>query len=133
MLSKLQPTEFQIQSAIVEWAALNERRWPELRLLWATPNGGKRSFWEARRAKKEGMKAGVPDLQLAVPRLSYGALFIEVKTPTGKLTLPQQRFLKLLNESGNLAVIVRSVSEGVDILEKYLKLPKYKYEHNKRP
>lgn len=36
------PTEDQEQATLFQWAALQERRWPELRMLYAIPNGGKR-------------------------------------------------------------------------------------------
>lgn len=55
---------------------------PELRLLFAIPNGGLRDRITASRLKAEGVKAGVPDLMLPVSRGGYCGQFIELKRIT---------------------------------------------------
>jgi hypothetical protein len=49
--------------------------------LFAIPNGGKRNIREAARFKRQGVRAGVSDLFLAVPLFQHrwGGLFIEMK------------------------------------------------------
>ena len=54
--------EYQEQCALFQWAALNEKKYPELRLLYASANGGKRNIVVAAKLKKSGAKAGIPDI-----------------------------------------------------------------------
>ena len=81
-------SEHDEQSAIFEWAALMQGAYPELGLLFAIPNGGKRDKATAGKLKAEGVKAGVPDMCLPVSNGKYHGLFIELKVgennPTDK-------------------------------------------------
>lgn len=54
------------QEALFTWAELAKARWPDLALLYAIPNGGKRATFEAARLRKQGVKAGVLDLDLPI-------------------------------------------------------------------
>ena len=51
--------------------------------LFAIPNGGSRHKLEAKKLKAEGVRAGVPDLQLVVPRNGLHGLFVEMKRRNG--------------------------------------------------
>ena len=70
-------TEHAHQKAIFCWAANNFNKWPELQLMFAIPNGGTRGDDKKSRTirggklKAEGVKAGVPDIFLPVPRHKY--------------------------------------------------------------
>ena len=61
-------SEHQEQKALIQWARLNQQRFPELDLLFAIPNGGLRNIRVARKLKSEGVKPGVSDLFLPVAR-----------------------------------------------------------------
>jgi len=52
------------QICLMEWAAAQSGKFPELSLIFHIPNGGKRNAREAARFKRMGVKAGVPDLFL---------------------------------------------------------------------
>ena len=54
--------------ALLDGASLMSNQWPELSLLFAVPNAGKRTPATANWLRAEGMKAGVPDLVLPVAR-----------------------------------------------------------------
>ena len=56
------------QIAVITWAQWNMQRYPELELLHHVPNGGSRNKAEAVKLKQMGVKAGVPDLHLPVPK-----------------------------------------------------------------
>lgn len=49
--------------------------------LFAVPNGGNRNSKEAAKLKREGVKAGVSDLVLAIPLNGRHGLFMELKQP----------------------------------------------------
>ena len=52
------------QVALFGWAEYNEAYYPELRLLYAIPNGGHRHKAMSAELKAEGVKPGVPNLCL---------------------------------------------------------------------
>lgn len=72
------------QTAVFMWAAIAGMNCPELRLMFAIPNGGERNPIVAARLKAEGVKSGVPDVMLPVPRRNFAGLFIEMKKLKGK-------------------------------------------------
>lgn len=83
-------SEHQEQAALVTWwsYACKPYGLPAW-VLFAIPNGGDRHPAVAGKLKAEGVRAGIPDLMLAVPRGEFHGLFIEVKAHAGKVT-PQQ-------------------------------------------
>ena len=66
------------QYAVMLWSQQPEirKKWPELELLHHIPNGGSRDVVEAAHMKRQGVKSGVPDLHLPVPRGGYASLYI---------------------------------------------------------
>ena len=76
--------EHEEQRTLMQWWALysKSKGLPEC-LLFAIPNGGFRHISVAMKLKQEGVRAGVPDLFLALPRGNYHGLFIEMKKAKG--------------------------------------------------
>lgn len=72
-------TEADEQKAVIQWCILMEGRWPELEYIYHVPNGGSRNAREAANLKAQGVKPGVPDLELPVARGAYTGLHIELK------------------------------------------------------
>ena len=72
--------EHQEQVALFNWAKFFENKCKDLGMMYAIPNGGKRHIAVARKLKAEGVKAGVPDIFLAVPVEG----FVEEKEGTEK-------------------------------------------------
>lgn len=116
------------QAALFEWAGYHEVKHPELRALYAIPNGGKRSKAEAAILKATGVKRGVVDVCLPVQRGGYGSLWIEMKRPGNiKGTTPEQRdWIALMLELGNLALVCDSWSMASDAILHYLNLERPK-------
>ena len=95
------PTEAQEQITLMNWAALQSGKYPELKLLYHVPNGGSRNKAEAGRLRAEGVKAGVPDLCLPVPRGGYHGLYIELKRQRGgRASDNQVEWLDALSKQG---------------------------------
>lgn len=75
------------QAALFCWAALNTEQYPQLKNLFAIPNGGNRHIVEAIKFVGTGTRAGVPDTFLACyisnrfdnDKSQYFGLFIEMK------------------------------------------------------
>lgn len=74
-------TEDGHQLALLCWCSQNFDKYPDLKWLHHSPNGGSRSKSEAARFKAMGVKAGFPDLVLLVKRGQWAGLLIELKRP----------------------------------------------------
>lgn len=76
--------EHEEQRTLMQWWALySKSKGLSECLLFAIPNGGFRHISVAMKLKQEGVRAGVPDLFLALPRGNYHGLFIEMKKAKG--------------------------------------------------
>ncbi len=115
-------SEHQQQATVIAWARSREAVRPELALLFAVPNAGKRSIRLAAYMKAEGLKAGVPDLWLPVARHGYHGLVIEMKWGDNIATKEQEWWLDRLAEQGYLATICFSAGEAIETIEKYLEV-----------
>lgn len=113
-------SEHDEQVKLFQWAQLSEGRWPELALLFAIPNGGKRHVAVARKLKAEGVKAGVPDICLPVARGRRNALFIELKHGRNKATEKQLAWIDGLRAAGNRAEIAYEFEGAKALMERYL-------------
>lgn len=91
------------------------------RLLFAIPNGGSRHAAEAAKFKRTGVRAGVPDLMLAVARGGAHGLFIEMKRRQGgKVSEAQKEFIALLTEQGYKCVVCKGFDAALEEIRKYL-------------
>lgn len=116
------PLEKDDQMLLFEWAEYATVTHPELALLFAVPNGGYRDRIEAHNLRLQGVRAGVPDMCLPVPRGGYGALYIELKRRKGGRVSEEQRvWIDALNRAGNKAVICKGFDEAKAAIEEYLK------------
>lgn len=110
------------QISVITWAMWNENAHPELKLLHHCPNGGNRNRTEAAKLKQMGVKAGIPDLCLPVPKGIYNGLYIELKFDDGKLRECQKGMLKALAEAGHYCVVCYGAEEAIKILAEYINL-----------
>lgn len=108
------------QIALFHWAALQSGKYPELSLMFHIPNGGKRNAQEAARFKQMGVKAGVPDIFLPVPRGGFHGLWIELKAPKGKTSAAQDSFLGELDKQGYKTAVCYGWEMAAKVLKEYL-------------
>lgn len=114
-------TEAEEQTLLFRWAELARGKYPELEMLFHVPNGGSRNQIEAARLKAQGVKAGVPDIWLPVPRGKYHGLVIELKRLKGGRTSREQvQWITSLNVHGYKAVVCRGWIEARAEIERYL-------------
>ena len=113
--------EADIQSEFFAQAKIFFPRIPE-KLLFAVPNGGSRNKLEAINLKRQGVKSGVSDVLLLIPKGGFASLCLEFKTKTGKQSDEQKEFQKQAENCGSKYVIVRSVKEAIEKVREYLKL-----------
>lgn len=110
------------QMLVMQWAAFNERRYPELKWLYHVPNGGSRNRAEAVKLKQMGVKAGVSDLQLPAGRGIYGGICLEMKYEDGTIQKSQKEFLRDMAAAGKYACVCYGAEEAIKTLEEYLSL-----------
>lgn len=115
--------ESEEQIKLFEWADRQYRnnmvKYEYLGLMFHIPNGGKRNITTAVRLKREGVKRGVPDIFIPVPKGKYFGLFIEMKSKNGKLTDEQKFWIEMLNELGYKAIVCKGFEEARDAVLEY--------------
>lgn len=115
------PTEHQEQTALFEWAEWMEKIMPELALMFAIPNGGHRSKQTGALLKAEGVKAGVPDICLPVPRGDKHGMYIEMKRRKGSsVSADQLKWLEALMREGYECHVCRGCEEAKRVILAYL-------------
>lgn len=98
----------------------------ESKLIYHVPNGGHRHKATAGKLKGQGVRAGMPDINVDIARGGYFGLRIEFKAtpPNDADVSPKQRdALKLLNDRGYLAIVCRGVHDAQEQIRAYLRLP----------
>ena len=86
------------QEALFSWAAYRTGLMPELQYMYHVPNGGKRDKATAAVLKRQGVKAGVPDIMLPAARAGYHGLYIELKAGENTTTKKQKEWLEYLRQ-----------------------------------
>lgn len=120
--AKAKPTisEDVIQAQVITWAKRQAKVYPELVRLFHVPNGGLRHATVAAKLQGQGVKAGVPDLCLPVPRFGCHGLWIEMKTQGGRVSAPQKDWIAFLRSAGYRVEVCRSFDEARAVLLGYL-------------
>ncbi len=119
---RLGRTEADEQKAVIQWCVLMENRWSELAYIYHIPNGGSRNVREAANLKEEGVKAGVPDLELPVAKGIYTGLHIEMKHGKNKVTKEQHNWLTALKKMGRCAAVCYDAESAIRIISEYMQL-----------
>ncbi|MCS7317521.1 MAG: VRR-NUC domain-containing protein [Candidatus Dojkabacteria bacterium] len=94
----------------------------DVRFVFAVPNGGPRHPFVAKRLKEEGVKRGVPDIFVPIPKNGYHGLFIEMKVEKRKLSREQAIFKVFLEKKNYLYYVCYSAEEAFNLLKKYLNI-----------
>ena len=111
------------QAALFQWVAYNADRHPALRWLFHCPNGGHRIKAVAAKLKALGVRRGVPDLWLPVPRGDFHGLVIELKAGRNKATPEQDDWLRGLGALGYKTTVATGWEQARDAVLWYLELP----------
>lgn len=113
------PYESVEQSTLVAWFDRTHRALKGR--LFAIPNGGKRHRATATQLRREGVRAGVPDLMLPVARRGYHGLFIEMKRVRGSQTSKEQKdWHVFLREQGYRVEVCKGHQIAMAVINEYL-------------
>lgn len=99
-------SEHVIQCQAIQWIRQNTPY-----VCYAIPNGGSRGRRQGAALKAEGVLAGIPDIH--IPAL---ALFIEMKTPVGKVSPVQKEMHERLRADGQTVEVCRSVDDVMRVV-----------------
>ena len=92
-------------------------QYPNL-LWWHTPNESKKSKFEQYKAKKLGIKSGIPDIIIVGKSINIA---IELKVYPNKLTPNQADVLDRLGNAGWITAVCYSLDEVIEVLKINLK------------
>lgn len=110
-------TEHHLQVECVKWFRLAHKKDG---IIYAIPNGGKRTLTEGAIKRYEGMTVGMPDLHIPVPRKGYGSLYIEMKNgKAGRLSEHQKEVIEQLRNLGNKVEVVRTLDDFMAVVNDY--------------
>lgn len=91
-------------------------------MLYHVPNGGSRNPIEGRNLKMQGVRRGVPDICLPVPRGGFHGLYIELKRRKGGVVSEEQAvWIDRLNRVGYRAVVCHGWDAAREEIEAYLR------------
>lgn len=119
------PTEHEEQKALIKWWTVYSRRKniPEV-LLFAIPNGGKRTIQTAMVLRSEGVRPGIPDLFLAHETYKHAGLFIEMKNQKGGVVSDIQKdTIETIKEKTSYCVkVCNGFNDARETIEKYIEM-----------
>ncbi len=122
-------SEHDEQTELFRWLKSMEGQYPNLKYIFAIPNGaalaarstkGKRFSLQASKLKAEGMRRGVPDVCVPIPRGKYHGLWIEMKFGRNGLTQEQLDFLVALEIMGHKTCTCYGADEAKAVIRGYL-------------
>ena len=126
------PLEKAEQAALFRWASYAVLTHPELQDLHAIPNAGgyvggyRNNLQRVQAAKREGVRAGVPDVHLPHARGGFHSLYIELKrvgaTPSA-VSNRQRDWHERLRAAGNAVHVCLGWEAARDTVLAYLALP----------
>jgi hypothetical protein len=106
------------QAALIRWFDLQH---PKLSaLLVHVPNGINSGVKSGMRLKGLGLRSGVPDLVLFLPKHGHHGLFVEMKSKTGVVSPNQRFYLELLQDQGYSCHVAKGFEAAKSIIEQYI-------------
>lgn len=114
-------SESQEQAAVIEWWRFAHKKYdvPECSLLHIA-NEGTGSVARGCLQKRQGVRAGVADLFLSVPRGSFSGLWIEMKRKDGQVRQEQREFLNQMQVLGYDCSVCRGAEAAMRKIHAYM-------------
>lgn len=114
----VQDTEDYEQIEFIKWCAFHPD--PRPSMIYAIPNGEKRSPKTGAKLKRLGVKPGIPDLHLPIASQGYHTLYIEMKKKNGRVSDDQKIQIQILRNEGHRVEVCWSKEEAVVVICDYL-------------
>lgn len=113
------------QAKVIGWKedmimhSVTTKLYPDLDLLHCSLNGVPLTSAQAKRAKAQGMRAGILDLSLPVPCGTYYGFYCEMKSADGRLSEDQKDVSQRLAKLGYKVVVCYSAEEAIEAIKSY--------------
>lgn len=120
MLAAGEMDEHKHQCLVFAWARCVQPLRPDLSMLFAVPNAGKRTLRQGASMKAEGLQPGFPDIGLLTARFGRHGLFIELKKPKGRVAPEQAAWINKLEDQNYKACVRYGWLEAIATIEQYL-------------
>lgn len=115
--------EHREQVEVIKWADAQREAHPEFAFLFAIANAGAGAqSGQAGKMKAEGVRPGVPDLCLPVPRGVYHGLYIEMKAAKGSESGVQKAWHEFLKQQGYYMATAYGADIAKQILTTYINM-----------
>lgn len=108
-----------MQSAFFDRCALRAVTDPRWACIFAIPNGAHKSYAQAAKFQREGLKKGVPDTFVAVAAGKYHGFFIEFKRPGEKCSPEQNDWLGRMDRNGYYCAVMFDAEEAEKLVDWY--------------
>jgi hypothetical protein len=109
-----QSTEHEIQCQLVQWCEIVGVP------IVAIPNGGHRHIAVAARMKREGVRAGFPDLFVPIAREGWHGLFVELKRERGgRVSASQKKWAEQLTANGYHVEVCHGLQAAIVAIADY--------------
>jgi len=109
-------SEQTLHKTVIEWF----KNHPNIiRYVIHIPNEGVRTIRYGKHLKDLGMRPGVSDLFIALPRHGYHGAFIELKTSKGILSNSQKIFLEDMQNQGYYSIATYGLDSSLERISWY--------------
>ena len=115
------PLEADEQATLFEVIEGAKLVYPELCMVFHVPNEGKRSRYTGASLKKQGLRSGVPDIYLDVPRGEWHGLRIELKRRKAyRISETQREWIQDYYRYGYAAAVCFGWEEAWELIVAYI-------------
>ena len=112
-------TEDTEQMQIINYCNSMSAYVPEYEMIYHIPNEGKRK--NGAKLKRIGLRKGIPDLCLPVPKMVFNGLYIELKKDTSKKASKEQKeWLFKLEQQGYATSLCFGADEAINLITAYM-------------
>lgn len=111
-------TEDTEQMQIINYCNSMSAYVPEYAMIYHIPNEGKRK--NGAKLKRIGLRKGIPDLCLPVPKIGFHGLYIELKKMHLKASKEQKEWLFKLEQQGYAVSICFGANEAINLITAYM-------------
>lgn len=94
---------------------------PQLKFIFAIPNGERRDAITGSRLKAAGVKPGVPDIFIPIPASGYHGAYLELKRKKGgRVSDAQDTYIDFLSSQGYACYVCTDWREAIATVRDYL-------------
>jgi len=114
-------SELTEQIRVMQWCKSMEAYDKDYSLIYHVPNEGNRNRKTGSNLVKAGLKKGVPDICVAVPKMGMHGLYIELKKDKqSKVSKEQIEWIKKLSHQKYIATVCYGADEAINLIASYM-------------